>query len=120
LAPITSDWLARALERGAQLEANEDATPTAGRPTGTIQVRGIKGAAEAQYLAWYDLLKTLQARRAAIGPELSSVLGALVELLAGGEVDVTITHRGDPAVARELQKRLAEVQLGPQQIASPR
>jgi len=45
---------------------------------------------------------------ATINPELGPVVDALFHVLAGGEVEVTVKHRGNPDIVRELEQRLAD------------
>ena len=45
---------------------------------------------------------------ASVNPELGPVVDAVFHVLAGGEVEIKIKHRGNPDIVAELQRRLAD------------
>lgn len=44
-----------------------------------------------------------------ISPEVMPILEALHQVLAGGTVEVTVTHRGNPDIFNELNRRVQQV-----------
>lgn len=53
---------------------------------------------------------------ATMNPELKPVLDGLLEVLAGGDVEVHVKHRGNPDIVSELQRRIADATAESNQI----
>jgi hypothetical protein len=45
---------------------------------------------------------------ASMNPELAGVVDAMFHVLAGGEVEIRVTHRGNPDIVSELERRIKD------------
>jgi hypothetical protein len=53
---------------------------------------------------------------ATMNPELKPVVDGLLEVLAGGDVEVRVKHRGNPDIVAELHRRIDEATAESNQI----
>jgi hypothetical protein len=81
----------------------------------SYEVKGARVVAQNLASTTSEFLMRLQELGATIGtdgtavlPELKPVIEGLFQVLAGGEVEVKVVHRGNPDIVRELEKRLAD------------